>query len=271
MKGFTHAGTFHADDVFSTALLRLVYPGFTVTRGNAVPEDFDGIVYDIGMGAFDHHQAGARRRENGIPYAAFGLLWEKYGASLVGEERAKAFDEEFVSALDDADNGGHPCELSATISWFNPEWDSEDSPDERFARAVDHAEGILRRYLSQAAAGERAARIVWQAVEKSTDSIVVLPRFVPWQEVLTKTDKYYCVFPDRRGGWAAQAVPVKPNSFRTRRPFPEAWGGADIAALHRVDPELNFCHRNCFLISASSEEAAVRICHLAERLSEEAK
>ena len=55
-NGFTHAGKFHADDVFATALLQIVRPDIKITRGFVVPDDFDGIVYDIGFGIFDHHQ-----------------------------------------------------------------------------------------------------------------------------------------------------------------------------------------------------------------------
>ena len=75
-KAFTHSGKFHADDVFSYALLLYLNPAITITRGNKVPKDFDGIVFDIGRGKYDHHQKDSRIRENGIPYAAFGLLWE---------------------------------------------------------------------------------------------------------------------------------------------------------------------------------------------------
>lgn len=72
--GFTHGAKFHADDLFSTALLRLINPDIQVERGFDVPENFDGIVYDIGRGRFDHHQQDKEIRENGVPYAAFGLL-----------------------------------------------------------------------------------------------------------------------------------------------------------------------------------------------------
>ena len=51
-NGFTHAGKFHADDVFATALLQIVRPDIKITRGFVVPDDFDGIVYDIGFGMF---------------------------------------------------------------------------------------------------------------------------------------------------------------------------------------------------------------------------
>ena len=43
-KAFTHSGKFHADDVFSYALLLYLNPAITITRGNKVPKDFDGIV-----------------------------------------------------------------------------------------------------------------------------------------------------------------------------------------------------------------------------------
>ena len=89
-KGFTHGGKFHADDVFSTALLQIVRPDIQVTRGFVVPDDFDGIVYDVGGGMFDHHQEPRETRPNGVPYAAFGLLWQVLGAQLVGEQLQSA-------------------------------------------------------------------------------------------------------------------------------------------------------------------------------------
>ena len=53
-KGFTHGGKFHADDVFSTALLQILRPDIQVTRGFVVPDDFDGIVYDCWGGCSAH-------------------------------------------------------------------------------------------------------------------------------------------------------------------------------------------------------------------------
>ena len=49
-QAFTHSGKFHADDVFSSALLLSVNPEITIHRGSQVPEDFKGIVFDIGRG-----------------------------------------------------------------------------------------------------------------------------------------------------------------------------------------------------------------------------
>ena len=77
-KAFTHSGKFHADDVFSSALLLYLNPEITITRGSKVPEDYDGIVFDIGRGEYDHHQKDSRIRENGVPYAA---IWTALGAA----------------------------------------------------------------------------------------------------------------------------------------------------------------------------------------------
>ena len=82
MTAFTHGGIFHADDVFASALLVLFNPEIEIQRGFKVPENFEGIVYDIGGGEFDHHFEGAPVRPNGVPYSSFGLLWERFGRSL---------------------------------------------------------------------------------------------------------------------------------------------------------------------------------------------
>lgn len=85
----THGGKFHADDVFSAALLRLLRPDIRIHRGFQVPEAFEGLVFDIGLGPFDHHQQDAPVRENGVPYAAFGLLWREFGAAFCRRRRRR--------------------------------------------------------------------------------------------------------------------------------------------------------------------------------------
>ena len=53
-----------------------------------VPDDFDGIVYDVGGGMFDHHQEPRETRPNGVPYAAFGLLFGFGGGLGRGNQAA---------------------------------------------------------------------------------------------------------------------------------------------------------------------------------------
>ncbi|MFI5220438.1 MAG: MYG1 family protein, partial [Bacteroidia bacterium] len=43
----THGGKFHADDVFSAALLKILNPQINIVRTFQVPDGFNGIVFDI--------------------------------------------------------------------------------------------------------------------------------------------------------------------------------------------------------------------------------
>ena len=81
----THAGKFHADDVFGAAFLKIINPHLKIIRSNIVPDGFDGLVFDIGMGEFDHHMANNETRNNGQPYAAFGKLWRAFAEELYGK------------------------------------------------------------------------------------------------------------------------------------------------------------------------------------------
>ena len=182
-NGFTHAGKFHADDVFATALLQIVRPDIRITRGFVVPDDFDGIVYDIGFGMFDHHQEPRETRPNGVPYAAFGLLWRVLGPGLVGERQARLIDENFIQPLDLNDNTGEQNSLCDAIGFFNPVWDSKEDQDTCFFKAVAVAKQILEHQLDSANAVNRADEKVQQAYKKfPRDGIVVLPCYLPWKK-----------------------------------------------------------------------------------------
>ena len=199
-NGFTHAGKFHADDVFATALLQIIRPDIRITRGFVVPDDFDGIVYDIGFGMFDHHQEPREYRANGIPYAAFGLLWRVLGPGLVGERQARLIDENFIQPLDLNDNTGEQNSLCDAIGFFNPVWDSKEDQDTCFFKAVAVAKQILENQIESANAVNRADEKVQQAYKNSRDGIVILPCYLPWKNGLYKTDALFVIYPSQRGG-----------------------------------------------------------------------
>ena len=263
-KGFTHGGKFHADDVFATALLRILRPDFAVQRGFEVPPGFDGIVYDIGDGMFDHHSANRELRPNGVPYAAFGLLWRVFGAQLVGANQARLLDENFVQPLDLNDNTGESCLLADAIGGFNPLWDSKDDPDACFARAVEFARVILQNNLDGANAVNRADELVRQAYRAMRDGVVVLPCYAPWKNALYRTDAQFVVYPSQRGGWAAQCVNDRLTG-RPKRPFPQSWAGqpAPVLAQRSGLADLRFCHASRFMITAATKESALAACRLA--------
>ena len=219
-KAFTHSGKFHADDVFSYALLLYLNPAITITRGNKVPKDFDGIVFDIGRGKYDHHQKDSRIRENGIPYAAFGLLWEELGKEILGEELAAKFDESFIQPLDNNDNTGEKNELATLIGNFNPSWDIEHGENEAFLKAVQTAGMILVNTFEKYKGNERAEKRIEEILTTQESSvlsgkkspveakILTLPEFIPCQKQLRDTEIAFIIFPSNRGGYCTSAIKV---------------------------------------------------------------
>ena len=279
-KAFTHSGKFHADDVFSSALLLYLNPQITITRGNRVPEEYDGIVFDIGRGRYDHHQRDSRVRENGVPYAAFGLLWEELGGEILGETLAQRFDEEFVQPLDNNDNTGEKNELASLIGNFNPVWDETEAADgvteeERdrglsvgFLRAVQVAGMVLEnkfaRYRADARADEKINQVLAMQETQGGDArILVLPEFVPCQKQLKETDIAFVIFPSNRGGYCIQPQ-KKPDSMNYKCSFPKQWLGLENEELQKATglASAGFCHKGGFLMTVGDEADAIRACEI---------
>lgn len=263
---FTHGGKFHADDVFSSALLLYINPEITITRGNKVPDDFAGIVFDIGRGEFDHHQKDSRIRENGVPYAAFGLLWEALGAGILGEELAAKFDEAFVQPLDNNDNTGEKNELATLIGNFNPSWDSEGGSDEAFFQAVSVAGMILENKFERYRGNERADKRVEEILAKhDPDSrILVLPEFIPCQKALSETDIAFVIFPSNRGGYCIQPQ-KREYSMNYKCSFPAEWLGLEGDELVNATglSSAIFCHKGGFIMTVGDRDEAVKACEKA--------
>lgn len=260
----THGGKFHADDVFSSALLRILNPKIQFTRVFSVPKEYDGLVFDIGLGEFDHHQHDAKVRPNGVAYAAFGLLWQKFGEQLVGAEEAQRMDEYFVQPLDKDDNTGCGNAIADVIGSFNPGWDSDEDPDVCFEEAVAFAETLLRKKLESIWGIQRARKLVKAAYADSKDGIVVLKRFAPWKHVLVGSDADFIVYPSQRGGYSAQGIPVDKENPELKYAFPAEWAGKtedELIAISGIKT-LRFCHNNRFLISTGTLEDAIRACKL---------
>ena len=271
-KAFTHSGKFHADDVFSSALLLYLNPQITITRGNRVPEDYDGIVFDIGRGRYDHHQRDSRVRENGVPYAAFGLLWEELGGEILGGTLAQP--------LDNNDNTGEKNELATLIGNFNPVWDETEAADgvteekrDRglsvgFLRTVQVAGMVLEnkfaRYRADARADEKINQVLAMQETQGGDArILVLPEFVPCQKRLKETDIAFVIFPSNRGGYCIQPQ-KKPDSMNYKCSFPKQWLGLENEELQKATglASAGFCHKGGFLMTVGDEADAIRACKI---------
>lgn len=276
-KGFTHGGKFHADDVFSAALLRYLNPQIEIIRGFQVPEQFDGIVFDIGGGRFDHHQQNAEVRENGVPYAAFGLLWREAGAGIVGEAEARRFDEKFVQPLDLSDNTGCKNDIADIIALYYPNWNEVQNIDTAFSEAVAWAETILRRKFLKIESIKKAAEVIGQDLDKQKEGVAILTHHAPWKQLVEHTEIEFVIYHSKRGGYCAQAVEIDdietdgPKPLKC--PFPIAWRGQDANVLPVISgvPGLHFCHNSGFLIAADTIDDAILACRTAQKIRETAK
>ena len=278
----THNGNFHADDVFSIAALKHVFPSFKLVR----TRDLDVIAkadivldvggeYDADAGRFDHHQrGGAGERENGIPYSSFGLIWQKYGLEICdgNQKVANAIDAGLVSTIDADDCGyGERAEgisLSRTISIFNPSWQEESDFDAGFNEAVEFASRLLTRFIASANGGISAKSIVSKAIEDAEDPrVIVLEKYIPWKKTILKQSEeaLYVLYPSQTGQWRIQTVPVEQGSFDNRKPLPKKWAGLSGAELKEATgiDDAMFCHNGLFIAGAESFESTMKMAAIA--------
>jgi uncharacterized UPF0160 family protein len=272
---YTHNGAFHADDVFAVAALSLVFDGkirVVRTRDEDLLAKARGIVVDVGgvydpiSNRFDHHQlGGAGARDNGIPYASFGLVWKTYGKKVCARvlgTRTKddshfsslitIIDNVLVSPIDADDNGFEISQrlksnkgefyprgyfMGSLVAGFVPTWKEETSGRandrllmRRFREAVSIAIRVLTNEIKKGAALLEAQRFVTHAYEIASDKrIIVLDGSYPWRDTLAKySEPLYVVVP-RIGTrvWHVTAVrnPSDPNPFKNKKDLPLAWAG----------------------------------------------
>jgi len=268
----THNGSFHADDVFSVAALKTIFPSFKLIRSRDLEliRKADIVIdvggeYDADAGRFDHHQrGGAGERENGIPYSSFGLIWQKYGVAICQDDQdvANLVDTELVSKIDALDCGyvegvHNGISLSQTIGMFNPTWQEDNDFDRCFDEAVDFAIRILSRFIVSAKSDINAQEIVAKAVENSADPrVIVLEKYTPWKEVVHTLSKQalFVIYPSESGKWIIHTVPAELGSFEDRQPLPKEWAGLSDQALQDVTgvDDAMFCHNNLFIAGAAS-------------------
>ena len=279
----THNGNFHADDVFSIAALKHIFPTFNLvrTRDLEVIGKADIVIdvggeYDADTGRFDHHQrGGAGARDNGIPFSSFGLIWQKYGVEICqgNQEVAQAVDAGLVSTIDAIDCGhvegvAQGISLSQTISMFNPTWQEDSHFDTCFDEAVEFASRVLTRFIASADGGISAKSIVAKAIDNAEDPrVIVLEKYTPWKTTVHKLSEQalYMVYPSGSGPWRIQTVPVEPGSFEDRKSLPAPWAGLSNEALQEVTgiDDAMFCHNGLFIAGAESFESTMKMAAIA--------
>lgn len=285
----THDGKFHADELLSSVILKDLYPDAVIIRSRDPATIAPGprkIVYDVGQifdpeqMCFDHHQIGAPKRIDGVPYSSFGMIWEHFGRTWLKDvagvpeddvERAhQGIDRGFVCEVDSLDNGiaiengNSALGLTRILESFSPDFDNmcEASEMNAFTEAMGTARTVFAHYARNVAARIRSAKIVTEILEKHDGGpVLVLPYGMPWEGPMRKMKADHILFAliNRQDSWSISTVRIKPGAFENRLDLPEAWAGLTGDAL--VDacgiPDAQFVHKARFFAVAGSYEGAL--------------
>ncbi len=288
----THDGSFHADDIFAAVTLSLFLDKIgkrykiirtrdeeSISAGDYV---FDvGGKYDENTNKFDHHQpGGAGKRSNGIEYAAFGLVWKKFGIELCGSEKvASIVEKKLVAPIDAHDNGINLVLSQHEVSPYSIQhffyskratWREDDrTDDEAFFECLPVAKEVLTREIIQAKDSVVAEEEVVKAYKNSEDKrIIILDKNYLFQyDVENFPEPLFVITPSRsiKDKWTVKAVRKDPKTFSNRKDFPKAWAGLKDKELEAVSgvPGAVFCHRNLFLAVAKTREGAIKLAQIA--------
>ena len=293
----THPGVFHADEVMAIAILTFFLDGdidIHVVRTRDIDSRMRvdymldvGGEYDPEKKRFDHHMIqGAGKRNNNVPYATAGLVWNYIfdimmtsGRIFEGltyyqiDEIHKIVDQNLIQGIDALDNGYDvgqldvPClNISRMISNFNQTWEEKGKQfDDTFEQAVKFASMVLYRTITSAKAQVTAEDYVLQAFKNSSyDGIMVLDKLVlPWARSLHELDPTHykvnlVIFPDESGEYWVQSPNIRPGDPNLVCPLPKEWRGKNGEELVKICgvKDAVFCHRNGFVAGSKSLEGA---------------
>ncbi len=286
-----HDGGFHTDDVFACATLALYFDinGISYriirTRDEKIINEGDivvdvGSVYDPKNGRFDHHQKeGAGIRENGIPFASFGLVWMEYGKKIVTSNEAwKRIDEKLVQPIDAGDNGVSTFELTSfgvrpylisdVIGLFTSNFNEPEEINEiNFLEMVNFAKKVLAREIKNTTEFFESISKVEKIYQDTSDKrIIVMSESLPWKEVMqSHIEPIFVVYPRSDGNWGIHGVKKEKVGFEIRKEFPKEWSGLRDEELSKISgiSDAVFCHKACFLCVVKSKESAIKIAQIA--------
>jgi uncharacterized UPF0160 family protein len=291
----THNGGFHSDDVFACATLQILLDKKGEKYDVWRTRDSERLaradyVFDVGgeylpeKNRFDHHQkGGAGVRDNGIPYAAFGLVWKHFGERICESgEVADEIDRKFAQPIDANDNGMDvfiskiqdvtPITFQDIAGLNYP----EDGANEKeyhnaFLKMVSLAKDILEMAIGKIKRQFEINNYVTEIYNSAEDKRMILierkyGRFSLTIAALNLPELLYVVYPSSHGDeWNIVAARKNKDSMESKKPFPETWAGFSDRELQKVTgiSTAKFCHNGRFLCVAEKREDAIALANLA--------
>ena len=296
----THSGAYHLDEVFSTAVIlkKIKKEGkfFQVIRtrdekifqkwrdkrekGKEVYIYDVGRIYDEDKNEFDHHQkGGAGKRENGIKFSSAGLVWKKFGEEISGsKEIALRIEKKIVLAIDALDNGQEIYEkkydfaeygLINLIKTFLPlknknKWKVKFA----FCKSVKLISYILDKEITLAKKNIEDEKKVAEVYENSENKkyLIFYDNNISLSSIPEKyPEVLFTITKKEDNVWIIETVPETPGSFKRRKYLPESWAALEGSELDKVTGVSGgiFCHKDVFIASAKTEEAAIEMVKIA--------
>lgn len=211
----THSGTFHVDDVISTIFLSKIFKEINLIRVPSMDNrnTNNKLVFDIGLGKFDHHQKNRKeKRENGIYYSSIGLLWKKYGKQYLKNINAKNIDKvyeymdkELIQYIDATDNMQMEYLKSKTspdfVKLYNPEWNENITEEEGFIHALKLADEFWNIYIKHAIAEVEATKIIIKKTNETNENYAIFDKELPYRKaiaLLKNKNIKYLIFKSKR-------------------------------------------------------------------------
>lgn len=278
----THKGKFHSDDVMATAILKIFFEQEFKFKTNLVrtftPKE-DGyddntpntVVYDIGLGQYDHHQVGEDAKhcirldkyldEYGVEHtsirkhAAVGLIWNEIGVQWIGEKYAPVIYDTIIRYVDDHDNGFGHNPLSTLISNLNPNTiePTDEAFDSCFNKAVFYCTIFFMSTISHYKFIQKCEKTLAAEADKSDGVCLVTDYYLPGADDICRERHIpFYVYPNQRGGWCFKTICPDPKNMSVHL--------VDIPDEVRTWTGVTFLHPSCFLGSAVTKERAIEIC-----------
>ena len=263
-----HSGKFHADDIFTVAYLKRYFSFLgkeinyirTINISKEMTLENGYIVADIGLTQFDHHQKeeDKEHREDGIAYAAFGLVAKYFHEGFLTEDEYLMLDKLFIRDLDDHDNYGTKNELTFALGSFNINWEehtrSKEYEDKRFKEALIVASLLLDKMILKARSTTAAKEIAEKSIIEKHGTIYLDDKYVPIDEFFRDNDKVEFIgFWHDRGVYTIMAI--NDSSGKNKHLFPEKFRGFSNAKEPN-EYGMTFCHASGFLAAFVNKEIA---------------
>jgi uncharacterized UPF0160 family protein len=255
LQALTHDGDFHLDDVFAGAVLKLLGYSISRSRDSSLFDHYD-IVFDVGMGKYDHHYKHATVRDSGIIYSSVGLVWRDFGKKLINQYTDNASHTETVwksidndiELIDGHDNGQNTTLKDQHLSIVSVVHTLSKGGD------YDNVMNFIATYLEERIKKELKSLIDYYVIK----DMVQIRNDRYWVEITDKTDWYKAVIEDPNLLFVVFATP---SQWRIYTVPNGGFSSRMLLTTEKVDGVL-FIHPSGFTAGVDTKENAIKLIEL---------